>query len=111
MKKFVYVFIGMAIALGAVLLYSFKNSEQELSQCVIIKQENGTDIFIYYSNGRIESAEELLSFEIGKKGYSLEGGFTKTIEHFYLNGYKIIEESNYNGTHGDVRTFTLIKEN
>lgn len=110
MKKLLYIFIGITIALATVVLYSFKNSEQELSQCVIIKQENGTDIFIYYSNGRIESAEELLSFEIAKKGYSLEGGFTKTIEHFYLNGYKITGESNYNGE-GSIRSYTLIKQN
>ena len=36
MKKFLYVFMGMAIALGAVLLYSFKAKENaEVSYVVI----------------------------------------------------------------------------
>ena len=95
------------------MLYSFKNSAPEVVECVIIKYDMG-DIFVFHSNGRVESAEELLKFYIGNPkqgGINLECAFAKTIEHFYLNGYKLASENNMNDGHGPQRSYTLIKQN
>ncbi|MCC6684201.1 MAG: hypothetical protein IT247_03930 [Bacteroidia bacterium] len=113
MKRIIYILIGIITIPGLLMLYSFKTNGPEVVECVIIKLEMG-DIFIFHSDGRVESAEKLLKFKIGNPGnggFYSESAFAKTIEHFYLNGYKVMGENNMNDGHGPQRSYTLIKEN
>lgn len=119
MKKFLYIFIGMAIALGAVVLYSFKAKENaEVSYALLVQQENG-EVYVQYSNGSIEQAFKL--FDINNIGYKKDKGqippesvILKTLEYMHQKGYKVIGESQrFRGRAAWVSdySYTLIKEN
>ncbi len=113
MKKFLYVFIGIAIALGAVLLFSFKAKENaEVSYATIMGYEGPEKILIFYDNGQEEDAETLLGVKIGdnrdRGKLPFQNAMSKTLKHMSQNGYRVVAHSvdpnrNYN--------YTLIKQN
>ncbi|MFA7378986.1 MAG: hypothetical protein WC150_00900 [Bacteroidia bacterium] len=114
MKKLLYVFIGIAIALGAVVLYSFKAKENaEVSYAII--EANIDQISIFYDDGQEEVAEKLLGIKVGQnldKGQlPFENALSKTLKHMSQKGYKVV---GYSGVvqNGPARHYyTLIKEN
>ena len=112
MKKFLYVFIGIAIALGAVLLYSFKAKENaEVSYAIVIAVSAGTQISVFYDDGQEEDAEALLNTKIGgtrKNGQlPFHNAISKTLKHMSQKGYRLVGQSVNPG----VYYYTLIKEN
>ncbi len=125
MKKFLYVFIGMAIALGAVVLYSFKASTSQEASSVIVEVSNsvlgGNDILIYYSDGKTEDVGTVLNIRISavpnpEKGkYSMQTGISKTLSYLYNKGYKIVSQGQTmvleQGSGRSTQNYTLIKEN
>lgn len=125
MKKFVYVFIGIAIALGAVVLYSFKASTNQEASSVIVEVSNtalgGNDIFIYYSDGKTEDIGAALNIKISavpnpEKGkYNLQTALSKTLSYLYGKGYKIESQGQSivldQGSGRSTQNYTLIKQN
>ena len=118
MKKFLYVFIGMAIALGAVVLYSFKAKENaEVSYAMV--GGTASEVVVYYSDGSFEQATKLFNISIGYKNdkgqIPLGSAILKTLEHMHQKGYKVIGESQPfalgSGNGQSVYSYTLIKEN
>jgi|JI7StandDraft_1071085.scaffolds.fasta_scaffold46167_3 hypothetical protein len=117
MKKFLYVFIGMAIALGAVVLYSFKAKENaEVSYATIIGAESNW-VEIYYDDGQKEDAETLLGVKIRAKKDNGQMPFgsvvSKTLKHMSDKGYRVIgySVSSPGTSFGFYHYYTLIKEN
>ena len=118
MKKFLYVFIGMAIALGAVVLYSFKAKENaEVSYAIVVGYYSTDKITIYYGNGAEENAADLLSINIGwnrDKGKTpFVNSLAKTLSYLGQKGYRVIEESQGSAMDNNLLgiSYTLIKEN
>ncbi|MBX7203813.1 MAG: hypothetical protein K1X81_00155 [Bacteroidia bacterium] len=124
MRKLLYVFIGMAIALGAMVLYSFKTEKASEASYAIIRssEDQGIDfIFIYYGDGTMESAETILNIKIGEniaKGKTpVRIALAKSLEYLSKKGYKLISESQAittstsGGTNKTSSSFTLVKQN
>lgn len=117
MKKLLYVFIGIAIALGAVVLYSFKAKENaEVSYATIRGHENGDIIRIYYDDGQEENAETLLGVKIGdnrdKGKLPFHNAMSKTLKHMSQKGYRVIGFNvSSTGPGVSYHYYTLIKEN
>ena len=125
MKKLHYIFIGIAIALGAVVLYSFKASTNQEASSVIVEVSNvalgGNDILIYYSDGKTEDVGTVLNIRISavpnpEKGkYSMQTGLSKTLSYLYNKGYKIVSQGQTmlldQGSGRSTQNYTLIKEN
>lgn len=119
MKKLLYVFIGMAIALGAVVLYSFKAKENaEASYATINGYENTNKIIIYYDDGQEENAETLLGVKIGnsrdKGKLPFHNAMSKILKYMAQKGYKVVGYSSTGaGGEGGYHDhfYALIKEN
>ena len=111
MKKLLYVFIGIAIALGAVVLYSFKAKENAEVSYATIRCENPEKILIYYDDGQKEDVEKLFGVKIGdnrdKGQLPFYNAICKTLKHMSQKGYKVLGFS----TIPNVYQYTLIKEN
>ena len=116
MKKFLYVFMGMAIALGAVVLYSFKAKENAEVSYAIIRAESN-QINVYYDDGQEEDAETLLGVKIGNnrdKGKLLfHNAMSKTLKYMAQKGYRVVGFSvtSPSNSAGFYHNYTLIKEN
>lgn len=118
MKKLLYVFIGMAIALGSVVLYSFKAKENaEVSYAIIYGNSFVNEIKVYFDNGQEENIETLLGIKIGgnrdKGRFPYHDAMSKTLKHMSQKGYRVLEFSANNspGTTYFYYHYTLIKEN
>lgn len=114
MKKLLYIFIGMTIALGAVVLYSFKAKENaEVSYATIWGHVSGS-IIIYYDDGQEEDAEKLLGMKVGDKRDNgqlpFHNAVSKTLKHMSQKGYKVVGFS-IGDQSGNDFYYTLIKEN
>jgi len=118
MKKFLYVFIVIAIALGAVVLYSFKAKENaEVSYAIIIGSNGSDKVIVYYDDGQEEDAETLFGIKVGdnrdKGKLPIANAMSKTLKHMSQKGYKVVGYSvNSLGTSPyAAHYYTLIKEN
>lgn len=120
MKKLLYIFIGIAIALGAVVLYSFKAKENaEVSYAFIegYRNRGSEKISVNYDDGQEEDAETILGVKVGynrdKGQLPLHNAMSKTLKHMSQKGYKVVGysvSSPANGS-GFYHYYTLIKEN
>jgi hypothetical protein len=113
MKKLLYVFIGIAIALGAVVLYSFKAKENaEVSYVIIMGSRFTNKVSVYYDNGQEENAETLLDVKVGdnrdKGQLPFRNAVIKTLKHMTQKGYRVVGHSVNPGSY---YYYTLIKEN
>lgn len=116
MKKLLYVFIGIAIALGAVVLYSFKAKENaEVSYATISGNEYTISIKIYYDNGQEEDAEKFFGVKIGdnrdKGQLPFHNSMSKTLKYMSQKGYKVVGLTVSRSSGYSFHHYTLIKEN
>ncbi len=125
MKKLIYVFTGMAITLGALMMYSFKAATAQEAPSVILEVSGtalgGNDILLYYSDGKTESVETALNIKISsapnpEKGkFYVQTGLAKTLSYLYGKGYKIVSQGDRitieQGNGRSTQVYTLIKEN
>lgn len=117
MKKIVYVFIGIAIALGAGVLYSFKAKENAEVSYAIIKGYNCVNkIIIYYDDGKEDNAETLLGVKFGdnrdKGQLPFYNAIGKTLKQMSQKGYKVVGySSSVDVSRCNDHYYTLIKEN
>ncbi|HLP33259.1 MAG TPA: hypothetical protein VK202_07295, partial [Bacteroidia bacterium] len=113
-----YVFIGIAIALGAVVLYSFKAKENaEVSYAIIKGNDLNSKINIYYDDGLEEDVKILFGVKIGDNRDNgkllFHNAISKTLKHMSQKGYKVVgySASNNGNTSYTFHHYTLIKEN
>ena len=117
MKKLLYIFIGIAIALGAVVLYSFKAKENaEVSYATICGIDNLKYITIFYDDGHEEDLVALLDLKVGdnrdKGQLPFQNSINKSLKHISHKGYKVIGINVLNSSIGmKYHYYTLIKEN
>lgn len=118
MKKFLYVFIGIAIALGSVVLYSFKAKENaEVSYAIIEGIPIIESLNIHYSDGRIEDAISKLNIKMGsrldKGQLPIANCMAKVLDYMKQQGYTLKSESKSSGQGNTnyIWHYTLIKQN